>query len=90
MDFDAELFKLRVGLVRKLARKIGKHALAGFDQMHARGSRIDIAKIVTQRMARHFCQRAGQFHAGRTTADDNEIQPLVALRRIGFGALEGD
>ena len=51
-----------------------EHVRAALDQDDARRLGIDRAEVVGQRVARDLGQRAGQLHAGRSAADDDERQ----------------
>ncbi len=88
---DAKPLQRLPGIVGKFRREIGKDAVAGLDQHHARLARVDVAELAAQRVAREFGNGAGQFHAGRPAADDRQRQQRLALLRIGFplGLLEG-
>ena len=63
---------------------------SAFDQHDARRFRTDAPEVVAQRMARDLRQRAGQLHAGRSAADDDECQqtPLCVGIDLPLGLFE--
>src|SRR5215831_7210216 len=61
----------------------GKHTRRRFIQQNPRGPRIDMTKVMRQRHARHFCQRAGHLHSHRSRANEYECKQLLYGRRLG-------
>ena len=70
--------------------KIRQHGRAAFEQDDLRGTGIEVAEVLRQRVARDLGERAGHLDAGRTAADDDERQLRGAARgiRLTLGALE--
>ena len=89
---DAEALELQPRLLRKVRRIGRQHAVGAFDQHHARVARIEAAEFAAQGVPRDLGERAGELDAGRAGADDDEGEPLRALRRVGLPlrALEGE
>ena len=66
-------------------RRIGREdALLSFHEDHARAGGIDAPEIAEHGLARDLRQRAGQLDAGRSRADDHEVQPRLLPVRIGL------
>ena len=61
------------------------------DQNDARVGGVDAAEVALQHRARQLGKRAGQLHAGRPAADDDNGQQLARVRRVGLvlGFLKG-
>lgn len=62
-----------------LADDSGSKPLGAFDQADPGLARIDMTKLAGQGVARDLDQRTGQFDPGRPAADDDKIQPGLAL-----------
>src|SRR4029453_15540225 len=65
-----------------------KHTRRRLIQQNPRRPRIDVMKVMCQRHARHFCQRAGHLHSHRTCANEYEGKQLLYLWRRSLGQLE--
>src|SRR4029453_17995782 len=79
---------MALGLSREDLRIRWKHTRRRLIQQNPRRPRIDVMKVMCQRHARHFCQRAGHLHSHRTRADEYERKQLLYLRRRRLGRLE--
>ena len=67
----------------QIFRKRGQHARLTFHQNDPRLRRIDMAKILRQRIARDLGDRARHFHASRSAADDDKCHRGFARRFVG-------
>ncbi len=79
------------GLAREVLRERREHPRGAVDEEDPRLLRVDRAEVVPQGLPRDLADRAGQLHAGRPRADDDERQPGAPPGRIGeaLGDLEG-
>ena len=57
---------------------------AAFEQERCAPTPVDVPEVLAQRPARDLGERAGEFDAGRTTADDHECQQTPLCIRIGL------
>src|SRR5262249_52603968 len=87
--FHAESCKRALGGVRERGWEGRKHAIGCLHEHDARSRRIERAKLTRETVPGQLGDRAGQFYAGRTAADDDEGEPgpplrfvLTALRRL--------
>src|SRR5262249_53397464 len=78
-----------LGSVRERGWEGRKHAIGCLHEHDARSRRIERAKLKRETVPGQLGDRASQFHAGRTAADDDEGEPgpplrfvLTALRRL--------
>src|SRR5262249_41177256 len=65
-----------------------KHAIGCLHEHDARSRWIERAKLTRETVLGQLGDRAGQFHAGRTAADDDEGKPGPPLRFV-LTALRG-
>ena len=66
--------------------KRGQDARRGLHQDHARAGGIEVAELLLHAVSRKLGDRAGQLHAGRTAAHDQERQQAAPLVFV-FGRL---
>ncbi len=90
-DGNAQPFERSTRKGREVRRVRRQHGRSAFDEDHARRLRIDIAKVVRQRVSRDFRERARELHARGTAADHDERQepPLDGPILLALGLLEG-
>ena len=80
----------RLADVRSDSGKVVQNRRARLHQQDARGCGIDVVELLLQRLPRDLRERAGQLHAGRAAADDDEGQqrPLAVAIGLALGPLE--
>ena len=71
--------------LRQRRPKGRQQPVARLDQDDARRRGIDVAEIRRQRLAGQLGDGAGHLDAGRSAADDDEIQQPPALLSVGLG-----
>ena len=90
-DGDAEVAELLARLGGGRFAERGDHALAGVEQDHPGGARVDPPEVASHRVARQDRELPRDLHSGRPAADDDEGEPLVpgggVVRPLGL--LEG-
>src|SRR6202034_4334398 len=86
----SQALQLLFGLAGEFFGIGGQNARAALNEQYAALTRIDIAKLVIQSVARNLRQSSRQFDARRTTSDDYELQPRDAVGADGlsFGQFE--
>ena len=67
----------------QIGRKGAQNAWPRLDEDHLRAAGVDAAEVARQRVVREFGERARQFDARRSAADDDERQVSRALDLIG-------
>ena len=74
----------------QILRKDSQQTRLRFDENHARLRRVDMSKILRERITRDLCDRPGHFHTSWTTANDYESHRCLAsgLVRDFFRVLE--
>ena len=70
--FYAKIDKLLQCTRRQVLRKRGQDARFAFHQNDARLRRVDVTKILRQRVACNLRDRARHLHTGRTAADNDK------------------
>ena len=91
MNFDAESRKRSLGLGGQVGGISGKDARRALQQQHAGFPGIDVPKVAAHVELGNIADGACQFHAGRSSADNDKIQrrmPTV-LDHLPLGQLEG-
>ncbi len=71
--------QLALGLLRKIRWEAWAARAARPPPENGRFARIDVAEVVPQRVVGDLAQRSRQFHARRSAAHDDEVQPRAAL-----------
>ena len=83
-NLDAKLAKRAQCIVRQIVGISAKHALASLNQHDPGLACVNLAEFAPQRVPRQFGYRSGQFHAGGTSANDDEGQKGSLFFRIGL------
>ena len=65
-------------------RKRREYQSAAFENENARRLRTYVAEILPERLPSDFGERAGQLHAGRAAADNDEGEQTLLFRGIGL------
>src|SRR5205814_8322991 len=88
--FHAKSDKLFHRARGQILRKGSQQTRLRFDENHARLRRVDMSKILRERITRDLCDRPGHFHTSWTTANDYESHRSLAsgLVRDFFRVLE--
>jgi hypothetical protein len=90
LDLDAELLQLLARLAAQFSAVHGQDVVGAVEQDHPGLPRIDVAERPRQGAARQFRDLAGEFHTGRSRADDHEREEPGPLGGVGgqLGLLE--
>jgi hypothetical protein len=83
-NLDLERFEVAFGAGGKSRRERRQQTVFAFDQDDPGGRRVEGAELAHERAARDVSQRAGQFHAGRPAAHDDEREPRSPDGRVAF------
>ena len=78
LDLHAHLLQPRLRLLAELLAHRRQHRGRGVQQDHPRLGGIDVPERALQGVVGEFGDLPGHFHAGRTGADDDEGQQLLA------------
>ncbi len=91
-NLDADVLELALGAGGKIARQVHQDAVGRLDEDDADLGRVDLAEIVAHDETAQFLAGAGELHAGRSAADDDDGHQLLQLFGIvgQLGLFEGD